>query len=446
MLRKTVFAIAATALSLVGTVCAQVPAASSVDLLTYYPDSTLDGLSGIQLERALATIVYPHKRYTYAKLWDLYHITDQAPADSIPAWWTDTTMTHLVYDMYAWMDQFPKFYEFEKGHATLAHGQKGGINREHVVPNSWWGAEAGQREAYTDLHHLVPGDGRSNSVGKSDNPLGEYRPGMTLGWPRETLYNKDSVKYEARGADSICSRRWDLPDSLIVEYGGATSLFEPADQYKGDFARMYLYVVCAYQGHIRWRNNCMFLSDADSYTTIRPWAIELLMKWHRQDPVSEKERQRNNAVFELQNNRNPFIDYPELAEHIWGDRQDVPFRLGSALSAYSPDYMRPAEPEIVPQPLLAEVAVEEELPKLEPAYELELHLKRGQTAHYVIFRTTSNAPLVYSSSDERVATVNPETGELTLTGAGETIISVRSAETDDYTASEMQYKLVVSKK
>jgi len=414
--------------------------APTVDLSAYYTDSTLDGLSGVQFEMALANIIYPHKRYTYNKLWDLYHDTDPAPADSIPTWWTDTTMTHLVYDMYAWMDQFPKFYEFEKGHAVLAHGQKGGINREHVVPNSWWGAEVGQREAYTDLHHLVPGDGRSNSVGKSDNPLGEYRPGMTLGWPRETLYNKDSIKYEARSTDSICSRRWDLPDSLIVEYGGATSLFEPADQYKGDFARMYLYVVCAYQGHIHWRNNCMFLSDEYDCTTIRPWAIALLLKWHRQDPVSEKERVRNNAVYALQGNRNPFIDYPEMAEYIWGDKQEQPFCLSSTVSAYSEAYMRPVEEpeEVKPQ-------IEEILPKVEPEYEMVLQLKTRQTAHFVVFSSTSNADLRYTSSNENVVKVDPETGALTITGAGESIITASSEETNEYEASAIRYKVIVTK-
>jgi len=415
----------------------------SVDLLTYYTDSTLDGLSGIQLELALTEIVYLHKRFPYNRLWDLYHDTDPAPADSIPAWWTDTTMTHLVYDMYAWMDQFPKFYEFEKGHAVLAHGQKGGINREHVVPNSWWGAEVGQREAYTDLHHLVPGDGRSNSVGKSDNPLGEYRPGMQLGWPRETLYNKDSVKYEARGTDSICSRRWDLPDSLFVEYGGATSLFEPADQYKGDFARMYLYVVCAYQGRIHWRTNYMFLSDENDYTTIRPWAIDLLLKWHRQDPVSEKERLRNNAVYALQGNRNPFIDYPELAEFIWGEKKEQPLCMAATVSAYSPDYMRPQ-----PQPLISVVPEPEPEPepKAEPEYQMELHLKMRQTAHFLLFTTTSNADLVYVSSDESVATVDPQTGELTLVGPGETVITASTEETGEYEASSISYKVVVTRK
>ena len=64
------------------------------------------------------------------------------------------------------------------------------------------------------------------------------------------------------------------------------------------------------------------LAGNNSYV-FTTWAINLLLKWHRNDPVSQKEIYRNNAVYGIQNNRNPFIDYPELVEHIWGNLQDV---------------------------------------------------------------------------------------------------------------------------
>ncbi|MDO9634396.1 MAG: endonuclease [Paludibacter sp.] len=59
--------------------------------------------------------------------------------------------------------------------------------------------------------------------------------------------------------------------------------------------------------------------ENNSYPVLKPWAIKLLLQWSRQDPVSEKERTRNEKVFLIQGNRNPFIDYPELVEYIWGD-------------------------------------------------------------------------------------------------------------------------------
>lgn len=55
------------------------------------------------------------------------------------------------------------------------------------------------------------------------------------------------------------------------------------------------------------------------------WAVEMLLKWHRQDPVSDKERNRNDEVYKLQSNRNPFIDYPDLVEYIWGSMKGKPY-------------------------------------------------------------------------------------------------------------------------
>ena len=63
---------------------------------------------------------------------------------------------------------------------------------------------------------------------------------------------------------------------------------------------------------------------------LRPWALELMRTWHRNDPVSQKEINRNDAIYyNIQGNRNPFIDHPELAEFLWGDRVGTPW-TGSA--------------------------------------------------------------------------------------------------------------------
>ena len=65
----------------------------------------------------------------------------------------------------------------------------------------------------------------------------------------------------------------------------------------------------------------------DLYPTLTPWAMNLLLQWAEQDPVSEKEILRNEQVYYFQNNRNPFIDFPELANHIWGNRKTEPFKV-----------------------------------------------------------------------------------------------------------------------
>lgn len=289
----------------------------------YYTSSSLDGKNGRELELALKAIVYPHTRLSYDDLWNYFPTTDSGPADSIPA---GQTKTDLVYDMYAWMKQFPKFYSDNN------HEQTGGFNREHAVPNSWWGGKAGNADAYSDLHHLVPSDGAANSA-KSNHPLGEYKAGMTLSWPKETKTNTSGYTYVVADNTADHSGSW----SHVWKTASNTFAFEPADEFKGDFARMYLYVVCAYEGDLTWQttDNTMFSNGTNNYTVIADWAKALLLKWHRQDPVSDKERNRNNAVQSIQGNRNPFIDYPILAEYIWGDSiAKTSFSMETMPSAY----------------------------------------------------------------------------------------------------------------
>ena len=115
--------------------------------------------------------------------------------------------------------------------------------------------------------------------------------------------------------------------------GRATNLFEPADEYKGDFARMYLYFVTCYQDY-SWKSSALSMFAQNSYPTLNAYGQSLLLKWHRQDPVSQKEIDRNNAVYSFQGNRNPFIDYPNMVEYIWGDSTNYEFSFsGQSTSA-----------------------------------------------------------------------------------------------------------------
>ena len=304
---------------------------------SYYTASTLDGKNGRALELALQAIVYPHTAIGYDHLWTAYETTDLAPADSIPVDYTgDYSM--LVYDMYAWMQYFPKFYEEAIVDKESAHSQTGGINREHCVPNSWWGGKSGNAVAYTDLHHLFPADGAANNA-KQNYPLGEYVSGLTLSFPTNTgTYNGRTYVTP----ENACSHVWTVPAAQSSAFGGASKVFEPADMYKGDFARAYLYVVCAYENKVTWQTteNTMFTNNTsdNNYTDIAPWALNLLLRWHRNDPVSEKEKVRNNAVESIQHNRNPFIDYPELVEYIWGNKSSQSFSLSGAQCSYNSVY------------------------------------------------------------------------------------------------------------
>lgn len=190
-----------------------------------------------------------------------------------------------------------------------------GMNREHALPKSWWGGST-SLSAYVDLNHLYPSEMDANSA-KSNYPLGEV---LTA-----TFDNGVSkVGYAVSG-----------------QGGGASKVFEPADEYKGDFARSYFYMATCYQD-ITWKYTYMI--QQGTYPTLNTWSQELLLKWHREDPVSQKELDRNEQVYLIQNNRNPFIDYPSLAEYIWGNKKGELFYTNSEdTPSGTPNLISPAQ-------------------------------------------------------------------------------------------------------
>lgn len=167
-------------------------------------------------------------------------------------------------------------------------------NREHSLPKSWWGGST-DVPMYTDLHHVIPTDYYANSQ-RSAWPLGEVT--------NQTWTNGSSkLGYGTFGTS------------------GNNMTFEPADEYKGDFARIYFYMATCYKDKdftAGGKGYKVFNSGTANFTTT---AINLYLKWHRNDPVSEKERNRNNGVEKKQGNRNPFVDAPELVEYIWGNKK-----------------------------------------------------------------------------------------------------------------------------
>lgn len=256
----------------------------------YY--KSIEGKSGKALKDAIMTLVSPHTVVSYSNLWSSFYDTDRLPG------------TNQVWDMYS-----SNVYYFNSSHNTAVSG----MNKEHSVPNSWWGKI--KNAAYSDLHHLVPSDATANNR-KSNFPLGDvytasYSNGVT----------KVGKPYSGQG-------------------GGAGSVFEPGDEYKGDFARMYFYVATIYQD-LDWKTTWMFDNYSSNWQTLNSWSVDLLLKWAREDPVSEKEIARNDAVFRIQNNRNPFIDDPELCEYLWGNRSG---------QAYDPSHGGEVNPDPEPSP------------------------------------------------------------------------------------------------
>ena len=163
-------------------------------------------------------------------------------------------------------------------------------NKEHSFPKSWFDDAS---PMYSDAFHLYPTDGKVNGQ-RSNYPYGECANGTRL---------------DSRALGKLGS---------ATNSGYSGTVFEPDDRYKGDFARSYFYMAACYNDKISGWDSPMLAGN--SFPCFKQWAIDLLLKWHRQDPVSEKERNRQEAVYKEQKNRNPFIDHPEMVEYIWGNK------------------------------------------------------------------------------------------------------------------------------
>lgn len=239
----------------------------------YY--SAAEGKSQAALKTALYTIIKSHVVLEYYSSSTSFRSTDWHPA-------TSTYPNGYFWDMYS----------------DIKRTSWTGMNREHNMPKSWWSENPESTVAYSDLHNLYPSDATANSAKLN------YCLGVVGGNP---VFSNGVIK---------------VGTNTFPGYSG--TVFEPANEYKGDFARDYMYVVTCYEDYANnWRSTgtASMLIGGSTYPVFNSYAVNLLLKWNTDDPVSEKEVVRNNAVYQLQKNRNPFIDHPELAEFLWGSRK-----------------------------------------------------------------------------------------------------------------------------
>lgn len=225
---------------------------------------------------ALCDIIDGHNAVSYAGLEPYYEQTD---------FYADT-----LWDMYSTC-------RFTMADANVPQSAVcDGWNKEHVCCQSWLGSG----DMNSDLFNVYPTDARVNNL-RSNYPYGEVAGANGTGITKNT------------GNHALGK----LGTNTFSGYSG--KVFEPHDDYKGDFARTFMYMVARYRNNIinKSEGATMFVANKTNFTE---YAKNLLMKWHRADPVSQKEIDRNQAVYSIQQNRNPFIDYPELAEYIWGSR------------------------------------------------------------------------------------------------------------------------------
>lgn len=266
-------------------VCVCLPA-----LAAYTPGyyNNMDGKKKENLKAAVKQCVQSHEMLEYYQLPGYWQYTDVYPElyNGCKRWW----------DMYS-----DEMCLILAGQNVFDSFRSCGMNREHSIPKSWWkkNGDVEYTPAYSDLWNLYPSNGKANSA-KLNYPFGLCE---------DTTFDNGITKVGT-------------PKNGYG--GGASRVFEPADQYKGDFARSIFYMACVYDD-LNWVYAYMF--HQESYPTLSAWAMNMLLQWSRQDPVSQKEIDRNNMVEQYQGNRNPFVDFPELCEYIWGVRTTQTFLI-----------------------------------------------------------------------------------------------------------------------
>ena len=258
----------------VANIFAQIP--------TGYYDGTA-GLSGSALKTKLSSIISSgHQTKSYDALDDEYPNSDK---DSY--YEKDGT----VLDIYSENPTETDPYVYQFGVKKCGNYKIEGdcYNKEHIFPQGYFNKAS---PMVSDIHHIVPTDGKVNGM-RSNFPFGNVG---------------SSVSYTSKNGSK-------LGTSNSVNYSG--KVFEPINEFKGDVARMIFYFATRYEAKLKDFDANDILTNT-SFPGIQSWELEVLKQWHTQDPVSQREIDRNNAAYTYQGNRNPFIDHPEYVALIWG--------------------------------------------------------------------------------------------------------------------------------
>ncbi len=279
-----------------------------------YYDGT-DGLNGQELRGKLHQIIDDHNSISYSYIWTAVKTIDRRSDGK-------------VWDMYSTCS-----FTFGSDQCGNYSGLCDCYNREHSWPKSWFNDNSPMN---TDLFHIVPTDGYANGR-RSNYPFGEV----------------GSATWSSNNGSK-------LGNCVYPGYTG--TVFEPDDEYKGDFARIYFYMSTRYYTEDNsWQSNGM-VDGAD----LKPWAQEMLLKWHYNDPVSQKEIDRNNGIYDIQHNRNPFVDHPEFAAYIWDPTaatQEIPY-----------EYVV----DVYPNPVASQLYVDFTQPELFEGYTLTVYDLTGK--------------------------------------------------------------------
>lgn len=251
----------------------------------YY--SSLKGKKGAELKTAIWKIIKNAKVLEYGS-------GDQS------TWWgfyvTDVTDDGYCIDRYSPRNSWQKY------------GRRGssisGMNIEHSFAQSWWGKT--NCNLKKDLFNIMPCESKINSS-KGNRGMGIVTK----------VTNTNGATKVGSGANGL-------------------SLWEPADEWKGDFARGYMYIVTAYEDYAnKWQSEGSNSLYNNTYPTLKEWAYKLYIQWAKADKPDAVEIKRNNDVAKIQGNRNPYVDFPNLMEYVWGDSTNIAFNPETTVKSSS---------------------------------------------------------------------------------------------------------------
>lgn len=295
-------------------------------------------LNGAAFQQELTALISKSTSITYAELWTAFKTSDEGmPNTGCGAGTIDD-----LYSAKCW---------------TLATEQCGNYktegdcyNREHTWPKSLWGGST-TVASYTDLFHLYPADGYDNNargnywLGNADKSTAKWvtsngsflgkclnATAGAAGRAQARAVTRDfggavaedelsATTDRARGSADAAengeyegarqgSLRGASSSSSINAVGGDTDLpalcWEPADAVKGLLARVYFFMSTRYAD--TW--TCCDTDGANG-AAMKPWLLATLLEWHTTFPLSQRELDRNEVVYGIQGNRNPFVDHPD---------------------------------------------------------------------------------------------------------------------------------------
>lgn len=245
---------------------------------TEYWSSLTPGLANASLVNALHDLVLGHTvlPYTSSSGWDVWKALGDVDRDPNNA--------SNVIEIYT-LDSVP----------YAGHGSPDSWNREHLWPKSYGVGTKASAPPYTDVHHLRPSSWGVNSA-------------------RSNLYFN-----QCSGSCTVPAHKDAAPTT-----GKTPTFFMPPTRVRGDIARALFYMVVRYRGEEADVTK-LVLSDEPDPDRAALGMLTTLLEWHHQDPVNATEVLRNDRVCELQGNRNPFIDHPELVDSIdWAAMTPAP--------------------------------------------------------------------------------------------------------------------------